>query len=411
MFELNGRYNNCKVFTDSCDNATISQLNTLLNQKSMQDSIIRIMPDCCFGKGCVIGTTMTIRDKIIPNIVGVDIGCGILVAKLREKRIDLPKLDSVIRKYVPSGSYKGTIMRDIKHSMTSELRINDLALIGKRKSKVKLDKAFLSCGTLGGGNHFIEIDKDDEDNLYLIIHTGSRHLGIEVCNYYQEQAYEMYSNQDYIKEYNRLLVETPQKDRSNILLELKKKRKSMQRTDVPYELAFCEGDLMKDYLHDMQITQEFANMNRVIIANVILKYMKLHYDYMFETVHNYIDMNDMVLRKGAVSAKAGEKLIIPMNMRDGSLICVGKGNKDWNYSAPHGAGRVLSRSDAKSSISMDEYRKSMDGIFTTCVSRSTIDESPMAYKPMSEIIDNIRETVDIIKVIKPIYNFKAGRED
>lgn len=410
MFELNGKYNSCKVFTDNCDNETISQLTALLNQESVKGSRIRIMPDTHAGKGSVIGTTMTISDKVIPNIVGVDIGCGMLVAKLREKRIDLPKLDSVIRKNVPSGSYKGTIMRDSRHSKTSDLRIEDLALLGKRHAKVKLDKAFLSCGTLGGGNHFIEIDKDEDDNLYLVIHTGSRLLGMEICSYYQEEAYNRYISQDYNREYDKLLIETSPKDRSKVLMDFRKKKKGMLRTDIPFELAYCEGDLMDDYLHDMQITQEFASMNRIIIANVILDKMKLHYDYMFETVHNYIDMDNMILRKGAVSAQLGEKLIIPMNMRDGSLICIGKGNPDWNYSAPHGAGRLMSRSQAKESVSMSDYKKSMEGIYSTSVSRSTIDESPMVYKPMQEIIDNIKDTVDIVDIIKPIYNFKAGEE-
>lgn len=411
MFELKGKYNSCKVFTDNADNATISQLTNLLSQECVSDSRIRIMPDTHAGKGSVIGTTMTLKDKVIPSLVGVDIGCGMSCVKLKEKRIDLPKLDSVIRKYVPSGSYSGNIMRDTRHGLTSELRIEDLAMIGKRHAKVKLDKAFLSCGTLGGGNHFIEIDKDSQGYLYLVVHTGSRLLGMEVCNYYQQEAYERYTSQDYIREYDRLLAETPPKERSKVLTDFRKKKQSMLRTDIPFELAYCEGDLFKDYLHDMQITQEFASLNRKIIVNVILKNMKLHAIDEFETVHNYIDMDNMILRKGAVSAQKDERLIIPMNMRDGSLICIGKGNEDWNFSAPHGAGRLMSRSEAKDSVSISEYKESMRGIFTTCVNRSTIDESPMVYKPMQEIIDNIDETVEVVDIIKPIYNFKAGQED
>lgn len=335
--------------------------------------------------------------------------CGMSVFKLKEKRIDLPKLDSVIRKNVPSGSYTDdNIMRSTRHSLTSELSIEDLALIGKRHAKVKLDKAFLSCGTLGGGNHFIEVDKDSEDNLYLVIHTGSRLLGMEICNYYQQEAYDRYTSQDYNKEYARLLAETPPRDRNKVLTDLRKNKNNMLRTDIPFELAYCEGDLLDDYLHDMKITQDFASLNRKIIASVILKNMKLHSVDEFETIHNYIDIDNMILRKGSVSAQEGEKLIIPMNMRDGSLICVGKGNPDWNYSAPHGAGRLMARGVAKNSISMTKYKESMRGIYTTSVSQSTVDESPMAYKPMQEIIDNIQDTVEVLDIIKPIYNFKAS---
>lgn len=411
MLELKGKYNTAKIFTDNVEPKTIGQLMNLLNQEFMSNNKIRIMPDCHAGKGCVIGTTMTITDKVVPNLVGVDIGCGILTVKLKEKRIDLPKLDSVIKKCIPSGSYQSkNLMRDAKHSLTSDLRLEELILIGKRHSKVKLDKAFLSCGTLGGGNHFIEVDKNPEGNLYLVIHTGSRLLGTEVCNYYQQEAYDRYASQDYWAEYNKILKETSPKDRSKVLLSLKKTKKMLLRKDVPYELAFCEDDLLKEYLHDMAIVQEFAAMNRKIIANEILKNAKLHEVESFDTIHNYIDIDNKILRKGAISAQIGEKVIIPMNMRDGSLICIGKGNPDWNYSAPHGAGRILSRSEAKESISMKDYKESMNGIYTTCVSKDTIDESPMVYKSMQEIMDNIKDTVDIVSVIKPIYNFKAGKE-
>ena len=417
MIELRGKHNTAKVYTDNVDNSTVGQITALLNQKSIEGSKIRIMPDTHAGAGCVIGTTMTIADKVIPNLVGVDIGCGMLTIKLKEKRIDLPNLDSVIRQYVPSGINFEKVnstgaLRDKVHSKTSELRIDELALIGKRKAKVKLEKALLSCGTLGSGNHFIEVDKDSEGNLYLVIHTGSRHLGIEIASYYQQKAYDEYIVKDYNKEYERVLRSTPEKDRSRVLTEFTKNKKKLLRTDVPFELAYCEGELLEDYLHDMRITQEFARMNRRIIADVILKKAKLHEVESFETVHNYIDIDNMILRKGAVSAQAGEKLLIPINMRDGSLICIGKGNPDWNCSAPHGAGRLMSRSEAKENISVTEYKKVMKeaGVYTTSVGKGTVDESPMAYRGIAEIINNIGDTVEIVEVIKPIYNFKAGGE-
>lgn len=411
MFEIKGKYNSCKVFTDMCEQSAISQLTTMMSQKCIEDNKVRIMPDVHSGRGCVIGTAMTVSDKVVPFMIGVDIGCGVSVVKLKEKRIDLPKLDSVIRKYIPSGSYEGDIMRDTRHSMTSDLRIDDLAMIGKRHAKVKLDKAFLSCGTLGGGNHFIEVDRDEDGCLYLVIHSGSRLLGVEVCNYYQQEAFTRYTEQDYVKAYKKILIDVEPRQRSIEIAKLSKRRTELLRTDIPYEFSYCEGDLLNDYLHDIGIVQEFASLNRKIMVNIILKKMKLHSVDMFDTVHNYIDLEHKILRKGSVSAQKDERLIIPMNMRDGSLLCIGKGNADWNYSAPHGAGRCMSRSEAKDSVSVSEYKASMRGIFSTSVGRGTIDESPMAYKPMRSIVDNIKDTVDIVKVIKPVYNFKAGSRD
>lgn len=359
MIELQGKYNKCKVFTNNIDNETISQLINLLNQKFVKDNQIRIMPDTHAGKGCVIGTTITITDKVVPNLVGVDIGCGMLAIKLKDKNIDLPNLDSVIRKYVTSG-----------------FNIHDLAIADSHAADiiapVDVDKAYKFLGTLGGGNHFIEVDMDKDGNYWLVIHTGSRHLGIEVCDYYQNLAYEN--------------------------LKLK----------IPFELAYLEGQAMDNYLHDMKLTQEHARINRETIASQIIKHAKLTPIESFDTIHNYIDTDNMILRKGSISAQAGERVIIPLNMRDGSLICTGRGNPDWNYSAPHGAGRILSRSKAKDTVSMDAYRESMKGIYTTSVSTGTIDESPFAYKPAEEIIENIKDTVEVIDVIKPIYNFKAS---
>ena len=414
MIELNGKYNTCKVFTDNIDNATIGQLTALLNQDSVEGNQIRIMSDVHLGKGCVIGTTMTLENgKVIPNLVGVDIGCGVLAVKLKEKRIDLPKLDSVIRKYIPSG---GEVHDNPKMSKTT-LDVEQLRCYGKTGARIREILAYQSVGTLGGGNHHIELAKDKEGYVWITIHTGSRHLGLEVCDYYQEEAYRRIKDRvnggakkAKIDELiTRLKEEGRHKEISKEIEKFNKNYKEINPS-VPFELAYCEEELFDDYIHDMKMVQEHASCNRAEIARVILKEMKLHEVDRFETIHNYIDTENMILRKGSVSAQAGEKLLIPINMRDGSLICIGKGNPDWNYSAPHGMGRVMSRSEAKEQITMKEYKDSMKGIYTTSVNKSTIDESPMAYKPMQEIIDNIQDTVEIIDVIKPIYNFKAGEE-
>lgn len=404
MFELNGEYNNCKVFTDNVDNETIGQLIALLNQESAKGSRIRIMPDTHAGKGSVIGTTMTLHGKVIPNLVGVDIGCGMLCIKLKEKRVDLPKLDSVIRKYVPSGF-------NIHETAIASSEVDSLECA----KFVDVEKAYKSLGTLGGGNHFIELDKDDEDNLYLVIHTGSRHLGIEVCNHYQNKGYDEIKSKclggDLPTLTKQLITKLKAEGREK---ELSKAIKALKESyikntiSVPQALAYVEGDTFNSYIHDMKLTQEHASINRSTIVHSIMKNMNLHEVERFETIHNYIDTENMILRKGSVSAQENEKLIIPMNMRDGSLICVGKGIPDWNYSAPHGAGRIMSRAKAKESVGMDEFRKSMEGIYSTSISSGTLDESPMVYKPMQEIIDNIQDTVDIVKIIKPIYNFKAS---
>ena len=405
MFELEGKYNKCKVYTDNVDNETISQLTTLLNQASVKDSTIRIMSDTHAGKGCVIGTTMTLKDKVIPNLVGVDIGCGMSAVKLKEKRIDLPKLDSVIKKYVPSG-FSIHDKPVCQASPIADLRC---------AKHVDLDRAIKSLGTLGGGNHFIEVDKDLDDNLWLVVHTGSRHLGIEVCDYYQNLGYTKLKEKSAGGSLNelsknliaKLKLEGKDKEISKELTKLKNQYKNTH-IEVPQTLAYVEGSDFDDYIHDMKLTQEHADTNRRTIIKQIIKNMKLHVIDEFSTIHNYIDCDKMILRKGAVSADIGEKLIIPMNMRDGSLICVGKGNPDWNFSAPHGAGRIMSRSQAKDNVSMTEFKESMKGIYSTSVCSSTIDESPMVYKPMQEIIDNIQDTVEILDIIKPIYNFKAS---
>ena len=404
MIELKGKYNTCKVFTDNVDNATIGQLIALMNQSSVAGSQIRIMPDTHAGKGCVIGTTMTIGNKVIPNLVGVDIGCGMAVAELKETRIDLPKLDSVIRKKVPSGFS----IRDKAHKFLRNVDLEELYCY----KNINVDRAEKSLGTLGGGNHFIEIDISESGQLYLVVHTGSRNLGKQVAEYYQDLAWKSLKNGNKGELIKAKIDELKAAGRqSEIEAEIAKIQSTVE--SVPKELAYCEGELFDKYIHDMKITQEYAYWNREAILDTIVDEMHLHVVEQWQTIHNYIDTENMILRKGSVSAQAGEKLIIPMNMRDGSLICIGKGNPDWNYSAPHGAGRLMSRSEAKQSISMSEFNKTMSdaGIYSTSVNKSTIDESPMAYKPMQEIIDNIGDTVEIVNIIKPVYNFKAGEED
>lgn len=403
MIELKGKYNTAIVYTDNVDNGTIGQIIALLNQESMKDSTIRIMPDCHQGAGCVIGTTMTIKDKVIPNLVGVDIGCGVYVAKLKESRIELPKLDSIINKKIPSGFN----IRDNEHKYADNTGILNL----RCSHSIHYDRAYKSIGTLGGGNHFIEVDKDSRGAIYLVVHTGSRHLGKEVADYYQENAWNIIKNngkEELIKgTIEKLKSENRQQDIEKEIHKIKE-----VKSNVPHELAYCEGSLFDDYIHDMKIVQEFAYWNRKAIIDTICKEMKLHIEDEFETIHNYIDTKNMILRKGAVSAAEGEKLLIPINMRDGSLLCIGKGNEDWNYSAPHGAGRICSRSEAKQRFTVSEFKKTMKeaGIYTTSVGQSTLDECPMTYKNIDEILNNVTDTVDIVEVIKPIYNFKAGEE-
>lgn len=399
MIQVNGKYNQAIIYTDVADEASIAQVQELCNQEFVDGQRIRLMPDIHAGAGCTIGTTMTIRDKIVPNLVGVDIGCGMAVAILKEQHIELEKLDKVIRQYVPAGFD----IRIDKHRFADDIELEDL----RCAKHVNLDRAAKSIGTLGGGNHFIEVDRDNSGTLYLVVHTGSRHLGVEIASYYQRLAYEQLnrsSDAEVQAVITRLKAEGKQKQIESEI----KKLKNTKRTDIPKHLAYVEGQAFDNYIHDMRIAQNFASMNRHAIVDVIVKNMGFHVIDSFITIHNYIDLDNMILRKGAVSAQAGERLIIPINMRDGSLVCVGKGNPEWNYSAPHGAGRLMSRADAKQSFTVSEFKKEMSGIFTTSVGRDTLDECPMAYKPIESILDNIRETVDVQHIIRPIYNFKAG---
>lgn len=384
---------NVKIFAETLENEARDQIAKIATSKDYRDSIIRIMPDAHAGNGCTIGTTITISDRVTPNLVGVDIGCGMLTVCLSDTEIDFRKLDGVIREFVPSGF-------DVHSS--PKVKVNFSAL--RCSGHVDTSWADRSLGTLGGGNHFIEVGRSSRDNrYYLVIHTGSRKLGKDVCTFYQGAAASS------VEEYSRTIRGTIErmKDegrKNDISAELKKLKENRPDKD----LACVVGDAFSDYLNDMQFVQAFASLNRSTIAQIILEKMGFSELDRFETVHNYIDFDRMILRKGAVRAEKGERLLIPLNMRDGSLLCTGKGNPDWNYSAPHGAGRLMSRGKAKNSLSMDEYRASMKEVFTTSVSLATIDEAPQVYKPMAEIVRLIQDTVDIEEVIKPVYNFKAS---
>lgn len=401
MLELQGKYNSAKIFTEIIDEGAVSQIITLLNQPMSQEQTVRIMPDVHAGAGCTIGTTMTVTDKIVPNLVGVDIGCGMETVRLKEKHIEVMQLDKLIYKAIPSGFS----IREKSHRYSEKIDLAKLFCYDKINSV----RAERSIGTLGGGNHFIEADKGSDGAVYIVIHSGSRHLGVEVAKYYQEEAYRRL-NKSSQSDVNELIVKMKTEGRQKQLEAEIKKLKSTKRTSVPKELAYAEGELFEQYIHDMKIVQEFAAINRQAMMDEIIKGMGLHVIEQFTTVHNYIDTDSMILRKGAVSAQKGERLLIPINMRDGSLICKGKGNPDWNFSAPHGAGRLLSRSQAKHSLTVSEFKKQMSGIYTTSVNAGTLDESPMAYKTMEDIVDNIGDTAEILDIIKPIYNFKAGEE-
>lgn len=382
-----------KIFAETFEYEAYEQIKRLANYEAYQNSIIRIMPDSHAGKGCTVGTTMTITDKVTPNLVGVDIGCGILTIELKDKYIDCEKLDLIIRTKIPNGF-------NVHEKQKATFDFENLICA----KHVGLERALLSIGSLGGGNHFIEVDYSEEnDKYYLVIHSGSRKLGGDVCKYYQDLAFQGANEMKIIREdlITRLKAEGRVQD---IESEIKKLKKPI----ADKELAHLSGDYFRSYLNDMEIVQRFAMLNRKTMAAIIIKEMGFQEGSRFETIHNYIDFKRMILRKGAVSAELGEKLLIPINMRDGSLICIGKGNEDWNYSAPHGAGRLMSRSKAKEMLSMDEFINSMNGIFTTSVSTATIDEAPQAYKSIEEIRSAITDTVDIIDTIKPIYNFKAS---
>lgn len=401
MLEVKGKYNSAKIFTDVVDEASVAQVIELCNQPFTAKSRIRMMPDIHAGAGCTVGTTMTITDKVVPNLVGVDIGCGMETVHLREQHLELQKLDKLIRAKIPSGFS----IREKAHRYFDEIDLTELCCY-RQINPLRAEK---SLGTLGGGNHFIEVDRDDEGGLYLVVHSGSRHLGLEVAAWYQNEAYQRLNKSSKSDE-AALIAKLKSEGRDKEIQKAIRKLKNTKQTSIPKPLAYAEGELFEQYIHDMRIIQRFAMLNRRAIADDILKGMGLHAQDSFTTIHNYIDIDAMILRKGAVSAKAGERLLIPINMRDGSLICIGRGNEDWNCSAPHGAGRLMSRSQAKQSFTVSEFKHQMDGIYTTSVGKATLDECPMAYKRMEDIVSNIGETVRIERIIRPVYNFKAGEE-
>lgn len=392
-----------KIFTENIEEEALKQINTLLFQDAFKDCKVRIMPDVHAGAGCVIGFTADLGKKVIPNIVGVDIGCGVRVVELGKIDIDFAKLDDVIRQYVPSG-------RNVHESVIQPFeKMQKMFCYRELHDTKRLER---SIGTLGGGNHFIEVDIDDDGNKYLVIHTGSRNLGKQVADYYQRLAIDLMSGkEEFFKAKDALIEEYKAAGRrSEIQAALKKMVKEFKakNPDIPKDLCYLAGKYRDEYLRDMLICEEFAIINRAYIAKIILHNMG--WDFVpeeFESVHNYIDFDTNMVRKGAISAEKDERLIIPINMRDGSIIGTGKGNPDWNKSAPHGAGRIMSRMKARETLDIQTYIRSMDGIYTSSVSRETIDEAPMAYKPIDEIIKNIEPTVRIDKIIRPVYNFKA----
>ncbi len=404
MKTIKGAYTNAIVYADILDEGTESQIKTLLSQEFMKDSKVRIMADCHTGAGCVIGTTLEIKDKIVPNLVGVDIGCGMLTVKLGKMNLIFKELDDYIHANIPSGM---TVNEEITESIVD---IKKLKCFDHLKRTTYLKK---SLGSLGGGNHFIEIDVNEAGEYYLVIHSGSRNLGKQVAEIYQNKAILYHENklfnkrkaiQDMISEYKAIgrqrEIQSEIDRISSIQLEL----------PIPRELCYLEGDDFNDYMFDMDICQKFASENRYEIAKRIVSFLGLDLESLesFETIHNYINMKDKILRKGSISAYKDEVVLIPMNMRDGCIIGRGKSNADYNYSAPHGAGRVMSRGKAFQTIRVEDFKKSMEGIYSTTIDESTLDESPFVYKPMESILNNIEDTIDVIEIIKPVYNFKAA---
>lgn len=403
--EIWGKYNIAKSFTDDIEPGALEQITNLLNQEFLKDSKVRIMPDVHQGMGCVIGFTADMGDKVIPNIVGVDIGCGMLTVELGSIDIDLPRLDEIIRSYVPYGRnvHEG---RQIRFDS-----LDKLYCYRELKDTKRIEK---SVGTLGGGNHFIEVNIDCKNNKYLVIHSGSRNLGKQIAEIYQKLAIDLCSGKEEFFIRKEQLIKTykeqgKRKEINKALKELSKEYENLE-PKYPKELCYLTGVYRDRYLHDMKIAQKFAMKNREIMVDIILTNLLGkgidEFEY-FHTIHNFIDFRDNIIRKGAISAYEGEKVLIPINMRDGSILAKGKGNPDWNYSAPHGAGRLKSRTDAKEAFTLEDFKKTMEGIYTTSVNEGTLDESPFAYKSMEDILDKIEDTVEVIDILRPIYNFKA----
>lgn len=404
MFEIKGKVNTAVCYATVAEGSAIEQIRRMCDYDLTAGSRVRIMPDVHYGKGCTIGTTMTVTDKVCPNIVGVDIGCGMYTVKLEEKELDFEKIDAAAH-YIPSGmnTWEGRIERFDMTGLKCYRSIHDSRRLER------------SLGTLGGGNHFIEIDRASDCTYFLVIHSGSRNLGKQVAEIYQQTAIDLHSGKEeyFIRREEIISTYKAQGKRAEIQATLKALKKAYdgREPEVPEDICWLYGSFLEDYLHDIEICQRFARRNREKMAEIILERTGMKSAESFHTVHNYIDTDEMILRKGAIAAHSGEKVLIPINMRDGSVIAVGRGNAEWNYSAPHGAGRVISRLKAKEEISLEDYKSAMKGIYTTSVNQSTVDEAPMAYKSIDEIIGVIKDSVDVIDIMKPVYNFKASEDD
>ena len=404
MLEIKGNVNTAVCYAKVIEDGAIEQIRRMCDYALTEGSRVRIMPDVHAGKGCTIGTTMTVIDKACPNIVGVDIGCGMYTVKLADKVLDFERIDEACH-YIPSGM-------NVWEGRTERFDLTALHCYRSLKDTKRLER---SLGTLGGGNHFIEIDKASDGTCYLVIHSGSRNLGKQVAEIYQRLAIELHAGKEdyYVRRDEIIRSYKAEGRRSEIQNALKalEKEYTAKAPDIPEDLCWLYGTFLEDYLHDVEICQKFARRSRERMAEVILERTGMAAVEAFHTIHNYIDTDEMILRKGAIAAHEGEKVLIPINMRDGSIIAIGKGNPEWNFSAPHGAGRVMSRAMAKRSVSMEEYRAAMEGIYTSSVNESTLDEAPMVYKSLEDIIDVVRESVDIADVIKPVFNFKAAEDD
>lgn len=399
MLEIKGKVNTAICYAKVIEEEAIEQIQRMCDYEFTQDSQIRIMPDVHAGKGCTIGTTMTVRDKAVPNIVGVDIGCGMYTVNLGKQSIDLQKLDEAAH-FVPSGM-------NVWEGRQERFDLTKLRCYRSLRDTRRLER---SLGTLGGGNHFIEVDLAQDGTNYLVIHTGSRNLGKQVAEIYQRLAVDLNQGKaTYFEQRDAIIREYKAAGRrKEIQAALEKISWTQQENTIPEDLCFLYGTYLEDYLHDVEICQKFAQRNREKIAEILLDRAGLTGTDAFHTIHNYIDTDEMILRKGAIAAHKGEKVLIPINMRDGSVLAIGKGNAEWNYSAPHGAGRIMSRKKAKESLSLEDYKKTMKDVYTTSVNEATLDEAPMAYKSLEDIIDVIEEAVDVMDVMKPIYNFKAS---
>lgn len=401
MTEIKGKINTAVCYAKVIETEAIEQIRRMCNYDLTAGSKIRIMPDVHAGSGCTIGTTMTVTDKVCPNIVGVDIGCGMHTVKLANRELDFEKIDAACHS-IPSGVSVWDTRQEIF----------DLSELRCYHALHDMERLECSLGTLGGGNHFIEIDKASDGTYYLIIHSGSRSLGKQVAEYYQTCAVELHcGKEEYLRQKDEIIhnyKKLRKQSKIPAALNRLKKEYESRRPDVPEDICWLYGQSLEDYLHDVEICQRFARHSREKMAKIILERTGMKALEAFHTIHNYIDTKEMILRKGAIAAHAGEKVLIPINMRDGSVIAIGKGNSEWNYSAPHGAGRIMSRSQAKKAIDLDAYRTAMQGIYTTSVNESTIDEAPMAYKSLGDIIDVIRDSVDVVDIMKPVYNFMAS---